>query len=46
MATEIVSTTERAALPRRSVGGLIAISIFWFALNFHWAALLTIVLPS
>ncbi len=25
-------------LPKRSLGGLIAISIFWFALNFHWAA--------
>jgi MFS family permease len=27
------------ALPRRSFGGLVSISIFWFALNFHWAAL-------
>ena len=35
-----------AALPRRSLGGLIAISIFWFAINFHWAALLLIVVPS
>ena len=34
------------ALPKRSLGGLIAISIFWFALNFHWAALPLILLPS
>lgn len=33
-------------LPKRSLGGLIAISIFWFALNFHWAALPLILLPS
>lgn len=42
------SRAERSegALPRRSLGGLIAISIFWFALNFHWSALLLIVVPS
>jgi MFS family permease len=34
------------ALPKRSLGGLIAISIFWFALNFHWAALPLQLLPS
>ncbi|HEV7127956.1 MAG TPA: MFS transporter [Ktedonobacterales bacterium] len=45
MVTEAVSGIQRA-LPRRSMGGLIAISIFWFALNFHWAALLTILIPS
>jgi MFS family permease len=33
-------------LPKRSLGGLIAISIFWFALNFHWAALPLVLLPS
>ncbi|GCE19234.1 MFS transporter [Dictyobacter kobayashii] len=27
-------------------GQIIAISIFWFALNFHWAAIGTIILPS
>jgi MFS family permease len=30
----------------RSLGALVAISIFWFALNFHWAAILTILVPS
>ncbi|MGE5335289.1 MAG: MFS transporter [Nitrososphaerota archaeon] len=34
------------ALPKRSLGGLIAISIFWFALNFHWAALPLQLIPS
>ena len=33
-------------LPKRSLGGLIAISIFWFALNFHWAAVGVILVPS
>ncbi|MFI5271583.1 MAG: MFS transporter [Ktedonobacterales bacterium] len=37
-----VASTQR----HRSLGVLIAISIFWFALNFHWAALLTILVPS
>jgi MFS family permease len=31
---------------RRSLGALIAISIFWFALNFHWAALLILLIPD
>jgi MFS family permease len=35
-----------AALPRRSLGGLIAISIFWFAINFHWAALQQLIIPA
>lgn len=33
-------------LPRRSLGGLVAISIFWFAINFHWSALLLLLVPS
>ncbi len=33
-------------LPRRSLGGLVSISIFWFALNFHWAALPILIVPS
>jgi MFS family permease len=45
MVAEAISGTARA-LPRRSLGGLIAISIFWFALNFHWSAILTILIPS
>ncbi len=35
-----------AALPRRSLGALVAISIFWFALNFHWAALQSLVISD
>lgn len=31
---------------RRSLGQLIAISIFWFAINFHWAALPLLIIPS
>jgi MFS family permease len=34
------------SLPRLHWTQLLAISIFWFALNFHWAALGTIILPS
>jgi MFS family permease len=33
-------------IPKRSLWGLIAISLFWLALNFHWTALLIIILPS
>lgn len=40
------STAGARKLPHRSTGGLIAISIFWFAINFHWSALLTILVPS
>lgn len=41
-----LSAAKARKLPHRSTGALIAISIFWFALNFHWAALLTILVPS
>jgi MFS family permease len=37
---------SEAPIPKRSLGGLIAISLFWLALNFHWSALLIIILPS
>ena len=37
-----VASTQRM----RSLGELIAISIFWFALNFHWGALLQLLIPS
>ena len=40
------SDTTANALPRRSLGGLVAISIFWFALNFHWGALQGFLIPS
>ena len=33
-------------LPRVSLTQILAISIFWLALNFHWAALGIIILPS
>jgi MFS family permease len=33
-------------LPRRSIGQLVAISLFWFALNFHWAAVGVLLVPS
>jgi MFS family permease len=33
-------------LPRLRWTQILAISIFWFGLNFHWAALGIIVLPS
>src|SRR5437899_2913102 len=36
----------KAALPRRSLWGLISISLFWIALTFHWTALLIIIIPS
>jgi MFS family permease len=45
MAADVTSGSARA-LPRRSLGGLIAISIFWFALNFHWGALTGLILTS
>ncbi len=38
--------TGKAALPRRSLWGLISISLFWIALTFHWTALLIIIIPS
>jgi MFS family permease len=38
-AGSVYSAGPAGALPRRSFGGLVSISIFWFALNFHWAAL-------
>lgn len=37
-----VASTQRP----RSLGTLVAISVFWFALNFHWAAILTILVPA
>ena len=34
-----------AAPTKRSLGQLVAISIFWFALNFHWTAINTFIIP-
>lgn len=39
---EGVASTQR----HRSLGELVAISIFWFAINFHFAALQLILVPS
>ena len=41
-----VDQPSEAAIPKRSLWGLIAISLFWLALNFHWTAFLIIILPS
>ncbi|HLJ82198.1 MAG TPA: MFS transporter [Ktedonobacterales bacterium] len=41
-----VGTFPALRLPHRRVGELVAISIFWFAINFHWAALLQLVIPG
>jgi MFS family permease len=38
--------SSEPAIPRRSFWGLLSISIFWLALNFHWAAIIVIILPS
>src|SRR5215472_3723188 len=32
-------------LPPRSLGGLISISLFWFAIYFHWTALSVFIEP-
>lgn len=45
-ARETPARVTGAPQQRRTVGQLIAISIFWFALNFHWAALPLILLPN
>src|SRR5262249_5135424 len=37
-----VASTQK----HRSLGELVAISIFWFAINFHWAALPLLIIPS
>lgn len=37
---------SESSLAKLHWGQIIAISIFWFALNFHWAAIGTIILPS
>ncbi len=37
---------SKAALPKRSFWGLISISLFYLAQNFHWTAILLIILPS
>ena len=45
--TELLSSPQQIVhLEKLSWKQLITISIFWFALNFHWAALGIIILPS
>jgi MFS family permease len=41
--TAPVTTRE---LPKRSTWGLIQLSLFWVATNYHWAAIPIIILPS
>lgn len=44
--TSSFSDDSEHQITRLSWGRIISISIFWFALNFHWAAIGTIILPS
>jgi MFS family permease len=48
MATTPIDTLPKTgtALPPRSRWGLIQLTFFWIAANFHWAALPIIILPS
>jgi Na+/melibiose symporter-like transporter len=39
------SAASSTALPRRTFGGLVSISLFWFALNFIWIALPSFIIP-
>ena len=39
-------STSATRQERKSLGTLIAISIFWFAINFHWGALLILLIPD
>src|SRR5215469_18414243 len=39
------SAESGTTLPPRSLGGLISISLFWFAVNFHWTALSVFIEP-
>src|SRR5262249_19678173 len=44
--TPVTGTAGVASTQRhRSLGELVAISIYWFALNFHWAALPVFIVP-
>jgi Na+/melibiose symporter-like transporter len=45
-AAPVSDAAQAAALPRRSAWGLISISLFWVAINFHWTALLIVIIPS
>jgi MFS family permease len=42
----MVTQAQTAVQSRRTPGQLIAISIFWLALNFHWQALNGLIIPS
>jgi MFS family permease len=43
---DLVATSASKAPPQRSTWGLIQLSLFWIATNFHWAAIPLIILPS
>src|SRR5215831_17952924 len=46
LATSVLPSVDRGTnLPRRSLGGLISISLFWIAVNFHWTALSVFIEP-
>jgi MFS family permease len=40
------SAVQRAEPPARSTWGLIQLAFFWVALNFHWAAVPIVIIPS
>ncbi|GCF06513.1 MFS transporter [Dictyobacter arantiisoli] len=44
--TSSTHTVPQPRLTKLHWGQIVAISIFWFALNFHWTAIGTIILPS
>ena len=45
IAGELLAPSQKA-LPKRSTWGLIQLSLFWVATNYHWAAIPIIILPS
>jgi MFS family permease len=44
--TDVATSSDSSAPPTRSNWGLIQLSLFWIANNFHWAAIPIIILPS
>ncbi len=45
-ADQSIQMNSEAAVQRISVWGQIKINLFWFANNFHWIALLNVVIPA
>lgn len=46
MTTEALRVSRTTELPRRSTWGLIQLAFYWTAINFHWAALPIVIIPS